>query len=91
MKTVLTIKNLSKMKTLKSDDMVLYDGKNWYVTTKEAIFKEYQEKVDKELAALKKEKDDLKASNDEFQLNVAKQINEMSSLIEQLVLNKGVK
>ena len=46
----LKIKNASRAMKPKKGDVIIFDGKEWYITTKEDIFKEYEEKVDKKLA-----------------------------------------
>ena len=45
----LDIKNGSKAFKPKKGDVVIFDGKEWYVTTKEDIFAEYERKVDEKL------------------------------------------
>lgn len=81
MKTVLDIKNVSKVLKPTQDNVVLFDGKEWYVTTKQSLFKEYDEKI----ARLEQ----LEEENKIFKKDVATQLIEMSELIKKLYSKKG--
>ena len=76
MKILLDVKNVSKALKPSPENVMLFDGKDWYVTTKQQLFKEYDEKI-AELDLMIKE-------NKEFKKNVASQLLEMSELIKNL-------
>lgn len=87
LKVGLEIKNGSKIFKPQKGDVVIFDGKEWYVTTKDDIFKEYQNKVDAKLADVEKE---LKALR-QYKAEVASQIAEMAAVIKQFVELEGDK
>ena len=69
-------------KTLKPtcNDVMIYDGQDWYVTTKENILKD----ANTLLEQCKNELDTLKKENADFKVDIAKQLLEMSELIKKL-------
>ena len=85
LKVGLEIKNGSKIFKPKKGDVVIYNGKEWYVTTKEDIFKEYQDKVDAQL----KEVEDAVKELETFKAEVSSQLIEMSEIIKQFVKLQG--
>lgn len=87
MEIALKVKNLSGVTKAKKDNILIYDGKEWYVTTKEQLFKEYDERFSKKLneASNKlKEFDEMIKENKQFKIEVASQLKEMSELIKKL-------
>ena len=46
MKLGLEIKNSGKAIRPSKNNIILYDGKQWYVTTKDELFKEFKERMD---------------------------------------------
>lgn len=85
MKIVLAVKNTSQALTPTKDDVVIYDGDQWYVTTKQDVLKEASdllEATQNELAALKEE-------TVKFKKEVASQLYEMSELIRKLYSDGG--
>ena len=84
MEIVLTVKNSHKIFKPTKDDVILYDGKIWYVTTKEQLFKEWTDLLKKSNAKL----EELEQQNKDFKLEVSRDLKEMSDLIEQLFTNK---
>lgn len=76
MKVVLEVKNISKVVKPSTNHVMLYDGKQWYITTKQDLFKEYDEKI-KELELLKKE-------NEKFKKDVLSQLMKMGEIIKKL-------
>ena len=63
------------------EDLILYDGKQWYVTTKADVFKEYEQKMDakiKEFEALVKEVNDYRAE-------LSEQMIQMSETVKKFV------
>lgn len=81
MHVIMDIKNMSKITKPSVNNVILYDGKTWYVTTKQELFKEYDAKLKKfdevleEMKKLKKE--------------VASQLMEMSDFIKKLYSKQG--
>lgn len=85
MKIVLDVNDCSKIIQPNTNAIVLYDGKKWYVTTKQNIFSEYEDKIVKLNTAYEK----LVEENKQFKSAVSKQINEMADLIQNLYSGKG--
>ena len=84
MKIALTVKNSSRVLQPMENDVIIYDGNIWYVTTKDNLLKEANEllkKVQAELEQTKKE-------NSDFKKSVASQLLQMSQLIEKLYTGK---
>ena len=80
MKIALTVKNSSRALKPMEDDVIIYDGNIWYVTTKEKLLEEAN-------SVLKQCKDTLEAlkqENSELKQSVASQLLQMSELIEKL-------
>ena len=91
MQVVLTVKNSHKVMNPTKDDIILYDGKIWYVTTKEEILKEWKkllQKADEKIETLEVKNEELRQDNQNFRKEVAKQLKDMSDLIEKLFTNK---
>lgn len=85
MRIALDIKNLSKIKEPTVNDVIIYDGKKWYVTTKDDILKETHNlllECKEELLKLKKE-------NQEFKQQTSKDIIELSDTVKKLLELKG--
>lgn len=80
-KVALEIKNGSKVFKPKKGDVIIFDGKEWYVTTKEDIFAEYQAKVDAKLNDVENELVSLR----QFKSDVSSQIIEMSEIIKNFI------
>lgn len=88
MKMTLEIKNLSGVTKPKKDNIIIYDGKEWYVTTKEALFGEYEKRVSKILDTVLKELSATKEENKKFKVQIASQMKDMSKVIEMLCAKK---
>ena len=86
-KVGLEIKNGSKALKPKKGDVIIFDGKEWYVTTKDDIFREYQEKMDEKLAEIERELVELR----QFKREVSEQIIEMSEIVKGFVKLQGDK
>jgi len=84
-KVGLTIKNGSKVFKPKKGDMIIFDGKDWYVTTKDDIFAEYQEKVNAKLQEVQRELQELR----QYKGEVASQIAKMGTLIKDFIKSQG--
>lgn len=80
MKVALEIKNTGKALKPTKNNVILYDGNIWYITTKEDILKEDKELFDQ----CKNELENLKKENSDFKTSVATQLLEMSELIKKL-------
>lgn len=81
MEIAFTVKNTSRALRPNKDDVLIYDGKMWYVTTKQDLFSEY----DKKLAKLIQEKEQLIEENDNFKKEVARQMLEYGQLIREFI------
>lgn len=86
-KVGLNIKNGSKIMKSKEGDVIIFDGKDWYVTTKNDIFKEYQEKVDEKLAQVDKKLQQM----ENYKADISKDIQTMSETIRKFVNIQGDK
>ena len=80
-KVGLNIKNSSKAIKPTKGDIVIFDGKDWYVTTKEDILKEYREK----LAEINQKLQEM----EQFKREISAQIKEMSEIIKKFVKLQG--
>lgn len=78
MKTVLDIKNMGGVMKPEKNNVIMYDGKEWYVTTKQDLFKEYNKKIE-ELEKMIEE-------NKKFKKDVSAQLVEMSEIIKTLLI-----
>lgn len=84
-KVGLEIKNGSRILKPKKGDVVIFDGKEWYVTTKDDIFKEYQTKVDAKLSEIDAELESIK----QYKSEISGQITEMAEAIKQFIKLEG--
>lgn len=87
MKVALEIRNLSKLKNPTKNDVIIFDGKEWYITTKEEILKEANDlllECKRELASVKRE-------NKEFKQQTSKDILELTDTVRALLELKGEK
>lgn len=80
MKIVLTVKNTPQVMKPSTNNVIVYDGKQWYVTTKDDLLKEAYSLVDEAKRELAK----IKADNEAYKREVAGQLLEMSELIKKL-------
>ena len=85
MEIAFTVKNTSRALRPSKDDVLIYDGKMWYVTTKQDLFSEY----DKELAKLIQEKEQMRIELNDFKAEMARQMLEYGQLIREVITNKG--
>lgn len=85
LKVCLEIKNGSKVLKPKNGDVIIFDGKEWYVTTKEDIFAEYQAKVNAKIQEVEAELSELR----QFKSEVSSQMIEMSEAIKKFINYQG--
>lgn len=84
-KVGLNIKNGSKVFKPTPGDVVIFDGKDWYVTTKSDIFREYEQKMDGKLAEIEEKLLEI----EEYKRQISAQMVEMSDTIRQFVKLEG--
>ena len=77
---LLNIKNVPKVMKPTRDDVVVYNGKEWYITTKESLLADAY----KLLGECKAELEKVKKENSDFKKSVAKQMVELSELVGKL-------
>lgn len=87
MQVVLTVKNTHKIIEPIKNNVILYDGKDWYVTTKEKLFEEWTELI----SQCRQDLANLKQENLEFKQDVSQQLLEMTELIHRLLELQGDK
>ena len=85
MNVVLNIKNASKVIKPTKNSVILCDGKDWYITTKEQLFEEWTGLLSKCENTLEETKQD----NTEFKKEVGRQLKQMTDLIHKLFEAKG--
>ena len=85
MRVALDIKNMSKLKNPTENDVIVYDGKQWYVTTKDEILKEANDL----LLECKKTLETLRKDNQEFKRQTSKDIIEITNTTKKLLELKG--
>lgn len=86
-KVGLNIKNGSKIMKPKEGDVIVFDGKDWYVTTKDDIYKEYQTKVDKKIEQV----DSKLLEMENYKKDISQQMKTMSEAIKKFVNLQGDK
>ena len=92
MEIAFTVKNTSRAIKPSQDDVLIYDGKLWYITTKKDLFKEYDTRFEEKLREcnrviydLQQEKEQLLTELNEFKAEMAKQMLEYGQLIKEVV------
>ena len=83
MDVVLSVKNMSKVIKPTTNSVILFDGKDWYVTTKEHLFKEFT----KLLNDCNNKLAELEQQNSDFKRAVSEELKEMTDLIQRLFDN----
>lgn len=84
MKIALEVKNTSRAIKPMTNDVIIFDGKIWYITSKDEILKE----ANKTLEECKEQLENSKKEYALFKKEVATQLLEMSELIKSLYSNK---
>ena len=77
---LLDIKNVPKVMKPTENDVIVFDGKRWYVTTKESLLADAYKLIEECKAELVR----LKAENKEFKSTVNNQLKIMSDAIKKL-------
>lgn len=92
MKVALDIKNMQKLKTPSENDVIVYDGEKWYVTTKDDILKETNALLDEAngtLTAMRKENaefmESMEKRHSEFVQQTNKEVAELAKLAKDLL------
>ena len=85
MEVAFTVKNMSRAIKPKKDDILIYDGKIWYITTKKELFKEYEANFDEKIAECNEK---IREMN-ELKAEIARQMLEFGEIIKQVVLKEG--
>lgn len=88
MKINLEVKNPGKALRPSKNDIILYDGKQWYVTTKEELFREFYNRLEakeKQVDHKLRECDDKIVEMNEQRRKNAEQIIQFGEIIEGLI------
>lgn len=85
MNVVLNVKNTSKVLKPTKNSVMLYDGKEWYITTKEKLFEEWLDLLNQ----CNNKLEELEQQHTEFKREVSSQLREMTELIHTLFETKG--
>lgn len=88
MKLTLDVKNFKRIIKPTKNDVILFDGKQWYVTTRDDLFEELSRKFDEREMEIENKLNELNNVMAEFrQIKVenAKQISTMSQTIRDLI------
>ncbi len=80
MEVILDVKGVSKIMNPTQDSVIAFDGKQWYLTSKESLLEDSYKLIEEARQELEK----IKAENQEFRQKVAKQLFDMSELIKKL-------
>ena len=96
MQVAFTVKNTSKALKPTTDDVLIYDGKLWYVTTKKDLFKEYDTRFEEKLREcnnviyeMAQEKERLVSEINELKAEMAIKMLEYGQIIRDFIQNKG--
>ena len=85
MEVAFEVKNMSRAFKPKQDDILIYDGKTWYITTRKELFKEYETHFDEKIAECNEK---IREMN-ETKAEIAQQMLEFGEVIKQVVLKEG--
>lgn len=78
MEVILDIKNVPKVMNPTVNSVIVFNGKDWYLTSKESLLKEAYELVEEAKQSIEK----LKEENTKFKSDVATQLQTMSDAIK---------
>ena len=85
MKLILDIKNGKKAIKPTKDDIILYNGKEWYIVTKQELFKEYNERFEEAIAECEAKEQEM----DAFKVEIAQQILDLQEIVKAIVLKEN--
>lgn len=84
MEVILDVKNVPKVIKPTVDAVIVFNGKDWYLTNKESLLKEAYKLVEETRTELEK----MRKENKDFKSTVAQQLYDMSELIKKLYGDK---
>lgn len=84
MKLVLETTTNKRIIRPSKDNIVLYDGKTWYVTTKQDLFKEYDERYATKIAECNDKIEEMNA----LKVEMAGQMLELQEMVKAIVLKE---
>lgn len=82
MKIVVDVKNTSK---IKKNDVILYDGKEWYVMTKDELMKELETRAFKVLSDVQQTMMKMQQDYATFMQNYNEQNSKLLPILQQLL------
>jgi len=85
MKIVIDVKNGSKTQNFGKNDLIVYDGKQWYVTTVEDLYSHLEKRYNDMIAKMDQKINDIKTSYAEFLLAYNEQNSKLLPIIENLL------
>ena len=85
MKIVIDIKSSSKTQSFNKNDVILYDGKQWYVTTMESLCDNLEKKYNETISKLEKTIYRLEKNYADFLLSYNEQNAKLLPIIEKLL------
>ena len=85
MRVALDIRNMSKLTKPTKNDVIVYDGKEWYITTKDDLLKAAMDLVHKCEQTLA----DIKQENQQFKEETSSNIKEIADTAQNLLRLKG--
>ena len=88
MEVMLDIKNIPKAMQPTTNDVILFNGKTWYLTTREALLKEAYDLLKECKNNCEKSLNEIKAENNEFKRTTADQMKRLVELVEKLYEGK---
>lgn len=81
MKIVLEVQNVKKSITPSKDNIIIYDGESWYVTTKSDLFKEYDERFEEKI----KECEEQIETMNQYKKEISQQMLDIKEIIQNFV------
>jgi len=84
MRIAIDVKTNKKAIRPSTDNIIMYDGKDWYVTTKQDLFKEYDTRFDKKLQQC----DEKIQEVDRYMVQLAEQMLELNELVKIVMVKE---
>ena len=82
---VIDLKSDSKTLNFKKNDVILYDGKQWYITSKESLLADLEDRCTKVIAKVDQKMHELGEQYSEFLLKYNQQNAKLLPIIENLL------